>query len=71
MSSTDKPTTWTFLTNHAQVLFCLAEIPDIRLRDVAERVVGEQHITAVRKFFEDDGRSVVEIGTGTVAFGAA
>jgi predicted transcriptional regulator len=34
----DKPTTWTFLTNHAQVLFCLAEAPDIRLRDVAERV---------------------------------
>ena len=34
----DKPTTWTFLTNHAQVLLCLAEAPDIRLRDVAERV---------------------------------
>ena len=31
-------TTWTFLTNHAQVLLCLAETPDIRLRDVAERV---------------------------------
>ena len=30
--------TWTFLTNHAQVLLCLAETPDIRLRDVAERV---------------------------------
>lgn len=30
--------TWTFLTNHAQVLLCLAEDPDIRLRDVAERV---------------------------------
>jgi DNA-binding MarR family transcriptional regulator len=30
--------TWTFLTNHAQVLICLAEDPDIRLRDVAERV---------------------------------
>ena len=30
--------TWTFLTNHAQVLLCLAESPDIRLRDVAERV---------------------------------
>ena len=29
---------WTFLTNHAQVLLCLAETPDIRLRDVAERV---------------------------------
>jgi DNA-binding IclR family transcriptional regulator len=38
MSSTDKPTTWTFLTNHAQVLLCLAETPDIRLRDVADRV---------------------------------
>jgi DNA-binding IclR family transcriptional regulator len=38
MSSTDKPATWTFLTNHAQVLLCLAETPDIRLRDVAERV---------------------------------
>ena len=29
---------WTFLTNHAQVLLCLADTPDIRLRDVAERV---------------------------------
>jgi predicted ArsR family transcriptional regulator len=38
MSSMDKPTTWTFLTNHAQVLLCLAETPDLRLRDVAERV---------------------------------
>lgn len=38
MSSTGQPRTWTFLTNHAQVLLCLAEDPDIRLRDVAERV---------------------------------
>lgn len=38
MSSTDEPKTWTFLTNHAQVLLCLAETPDIRLRDVAEHV---------------------------------
>lgn len=38
MSSTEQPRTWTFLTNHAQVLLCLAETPDIRLRDVAERV---------------------------------
>ena len=27
-----------FLTNHAQVLLCLAETPDIRLREVAARV---------------------------------
>ena len=29
---------WTFLTNHAHVLFCIAENQEIRLRDVAERV---------------------------------
>jgi DNA-binding IclR family transcriptional regulator len=38
MSSPDEPRNWTFLTNHAQVLLCLADTPDIRLRDVAERV---------------------------------
>ena len=38
MSSTDAPKTWTFLTNHAQVLLCVAEKPDIRLRDIAEHV---------------------------------
>jgi DNA-binding IclR family transcriptional regulator len=37
MSSTEHRG-WTFLTNHAQVLLCLADTPDIRLRDVAERV---------------------------------
>ncbi len=36
--SSSEPKSWTFLTNHAQVLLCLAEDPDIRLRDVAERV---------------------------------
>ena len=30
--------TWTFLTNHAHVLVCIAEEPDIRGRDVAQRV---------------------------------
>ena len=29
---------WTFLTNHAHVLVCLAEEPDIRGRDIAARV---------------------------------
>jgi DNA-binding MarR family transcriptional regulator len=38
MSSPDGSKNWTFLTNHAQVLLCLADTPDIRLRDVAERV---------------------------------
>lgn len=30
--------TWTFLTNHAHVLLCIARDPDIRLRDIAQRV---------------------------------
>lgn len=29
---------WTFFTNHAHVLVCIARDPGIRLRDVAERV---------------------------------
>lgn len=29
---------WTFLTNHAHVLLCLAEDPAIRVRDVAQQV---------------------------------
>lgn len=37
--STLKPETgWTFLTNHSHVLFCLAQDPMLRLRDIAERV---------------------------------
>ena len=36
--STTEPKNWTFLTNHAQVLLCVAATPDIRLRDVAEHV---------------------------------
>jgi predicted transcriptional regulator len=30
---------WTFLTNHAHVLLCIAKKPDLRLRDIAD-VVG-------------------------------
>jgi hypothetical protein len=34
----DEPISWSFLTNHAQVLICLAEDPDIRLREVGDTV---------------------------------
>src|SRR3954463_8874324 len=34
----DPSVSWSFLTNHAQVLICLADDPDIRLRDVADTV---------------------------------
>jgi MarR family len=29
---------WTFLTNHAQVLVCIANDPGVRLREIGERV---------------------------------
>jgi DNA-binding Lrp family transcriptional regulator len=29
---------WTFLTNHAHVLVCIAEDPDILIREVAARI---------------------------------
>jgi predicted ArsR family transcriptional regulator len=32
------PFGWTFLTNHAQVLVCIAHDPGVRLRDIGERV---------------------------------
>jgi DNA-binding IclR family transcriptional regulator len=35
-SSTTRP--WTFVTNHTQVLLCLAQNPEIRLREVAATV---------------------------------
>ncbi len=34
----EKRPSWTFLTNHAHVLNCIAADPDTRLRDVAVRV---------------------------------
>ncbi|HLX19164.1 MAG TPA: helix-turn-helix domain-containing protein [Gaiellaceae bacterium] len=38
MSSPESRTSWTFLTNHTQVLLCLAQDPDVRLRDVAQSI---------------------------------
>lgn len=35
----DSGSYWTFLTNHAHVLLCIAKNPDFRLRDIAD-VVG-------------------------------
>ena len=48
--------TWTFLSNHAHVLICLAEDPDLRLRDVAERVgITERAVQAIVTDLEAGG----------------
>lgn len=47
---------WTFLTNHSHVLFCLAQDPDIRLRDVADRVgITERAVQRIVTELEDGG----------------
>jgi DNA-binding MarR family transcriptional regulator len=38
MSSKQEPKPWRFVTNHTQVLLCIARDPDTRLRDIAEQV---------------------------------
>jgi len=48
--------TWTFLTNHAHVLICIAQDPGIRLRDVAERVgITERAAQRIVADLEGDG----------------
>lgn len=34
----EKETHWTFLSNHAHVLLCLAQNPGMRLREIADKV---------------------------------
>jgi DNA-binding MarR family transcriptional regulator len=55
-SSVNQPTGWTFLTNHAHVLFCIAHDPEVRLRDVALRVgITERAVQRIVTDLEDEG----------------
>lgn len=48
--------TWTFLTNHARVLLCLANEPDLRLREVAEQIgITERAVQRIVTDLEDAG----------------
>ncbi len=45
---------WTFLTNHAHVLICIAEDPNARIRDLADRVgITERAIQKIIRELED------------------
>ncbi len=47
---------WTFLTNHGHVLVCLARSPELRLREVAERVgVTERAVQRIVTDLEEAG----------------
>ena len=48
--------TWTFLSNHAHVLICLAAEPDARLRDLAAKVgITERAVQAIVTDLEEGG----------------
>ena len=50
------PGSWTFLTNHAHVLLCLAGNPEARMRDVAIRVgVTERAVQRIVSELEEAG----------------
>jgi DNA-binding MarR family transcriptional regulator len=38
MSSVDGNKPWTFVTSHTQVLLCIAQDPEARLREIADQV---------------------------------
>lgn len=51
----DRPS-WTFLTNHAHVLICIARDPQARIRDVAQRVgITERAVQRVVVDLEEAG----------------
>lgn len=50
---------WTFLSNYAHVLICLADNPDARLRDVADKV-GITERTAFRLIGELEEAGILE-----------
>ena len=55
---------WTFLSNHAHVLLLLAKEPEIRLRDVAERVgITERAVQRIVADLEQ-GRYIERVRTG-------
>lgn len=50
------PPPWTFLTNHAHVLICIAEDPKVRIRDLAARVgITERAIQKIITELEQAG----------------
>jgi DNA-binding MarR family transcriptional regulator len=52
---------WTFLTNHAHVLVCIAEDSDTRLRDVAEKVgITERAAQRIVADLESEGYITTE-----------
>lgn len=47
---------WTYLSNHAHVLVCLAKDPEVRLRDIAQLVgITERGVSRILSELEEAG----------------
>ena len=47
---------WTFLTNHAHVLICIVDTPEVRMRDIAEKVaITERAVQRIIGDLEEAG----------------
>ncbi|WP_188196628.1 helix-turn-helix transcriptional regulator [Nonomuraea sp. SYSU D8015] len=56
MNDTERQSTWTFLTNHAQVLRLIADDPHARIRDIAARIgITERAAGGIVNDLEDAG----------------
>lgn len=52
----DEARSWTFLSNHAHVLVCLAADPDTRVRDIAAEVgITERRVNGILADLENAG----------------
>lgn len=52
----DEARSWTFLSNHAHVLVCLAADPDTRVRDIAAEVgITERRVNGILADLEEAG----------------
>ncbi len=54
---------WTFLTNHAHVLLCIAEKPNLRMRDLAQMIgITERAVQGIVADLTEGGYLDVEKG---------
>jgi DNA-binding MarR family transcriptional regulator len=63
VASSDSPAShdWTFLTNHAHVLWCICQEPESRLRDIAQAVgITERMVHRIVTELAEEGYLVVE-----------
>jgi len=67
-SSTEEIPEWTFLSNHAHVLICISQQPDIRLSEVADLVgIRERSVHRIVHELSESGYiSVSKVGRNNV-----